>query len=336
MWFGTFGGGLCHYHREMNEFNHYTTDHGLPNNTIYGILEDGEGCLWLSTNKGLSKFDPENKNMHHFTVHDGLQGFEFNSGAFLKTSDGHMLFGGIYGFNYFHPRDISLNTYVPPVVISDFQVNNQDVYLSSNRVRLSHRQNYLSIEFAALSYIIPEKNRYRYRMTPLNATWIEADAQRKATYAHLSPGNYTFQVLGSNNDGVWNMNGAAMHIRIDPPFWQTIWFRISVILMFFACLFFVYHVRTQSIQRMNRMLERRVQERTEALEEANEELQTALENVKTLEGLLPMCASCKKIRDDSGNWHHVDVYIHEHSEVRFSHGLCPECYKNYVKDIESD
>jgi len=197
LWFGTFGGGLSHYHRQKNEFSFLDTKDGLPNNIVYGILEDEEGCLWLSTNKGLSKFNPESRSFHNFTVHDGLQGYEFNSGAFLKTRDGHMLFGGIHGFNYFHPGHIFLNNYVPPVVISDLQVDNRSVSVSSNRVRLSHRQNLLSIEFAALSYIIPEKNRYRYRMVPLNETWIDAGVDYKAMYTHLSPGNYTFQVIGA-------------------------------------------------------------------------------------------------------------------------------------------
>ncbi|MBN2105371.1 histidine kinase [bacterium] len=333
LWFGTYGGGLSHYHRQKNEFSFYNTSDGLPNNIVYGIMEDGEGYLWLSTNKGLSKFNPETGDFHNFTVHDGLQSYEFNSGAFLKTHDGYMLFGGICGFNFFHPGDISLNTYIPPVVISDLRVDDRTVPVLSDRIRLSYRQQLLSIEFAALSYIIPEKNRYRYRMTPLNKTWIDAGSEYKATYTHLSPGNYTFQVLGSNNDGVWNPKGASLHIRISPPFWQTFWFRLFLILLFFGCVYLIYSIRTRSVQRLNRMLEKKVQERTEALETANEELQTALENVNTLEGLLPICASCKRIRDENGDWHQVDVYIRQHSDVRFSHGLCPECYQKYEKEL---
>ena len=326
LWFGTFGGGLCQYLRHENRFIHYTTKDGLPNNIVYGILEDEDGFFWLSTNKGLSKFDPENRNFHNFTVHDGLQDYEYNSGAFLKTRTGHILFGGINGFNYFHPQDISLNTYIPQVVIKDLRVDNRSVHASQDRIRLSHRQSLVSIEFAALSYIFPEKNRYRYRMTPLDDSWIDAGTERKVTYTHLKPGNYTFQVIGSNNDGVWNEKGATLNIRIDPPFWQTVWFKVLLVFLILALVSLVFQIRTQSINRLNRILERKVQERTEAL-------QTALDDVNTLEGLLPMCAACKKIRDDDGTWHQVDVYIRKHSDVKFSHGLCPECYKEYEKQL---
>ncbi|MBN1783092.1 hypothetical protein JW948_18295 [bacterium] len=334
MWFGTFGGGLNRYNRKENRFDHFSIEDGLPDDVVYGILEDGEGFLWISTNKGLSKFEPQTVDFHNFTPSDGLQNYEFNSGAYLETRDGHMAFGGIDGFNYFHPADIALNNYVPPVVISGFLVNNRPrAVTAAKEIVLSHEENYITVEFAALNMVYPEKNRYRYQLLPLEKDWIESGNQRKAIYTHLAPGHYEFRVQGSNNDGVWNRKGTGLAIWIKPPYWKTSWFRILMVVIMLLSAYIILHFRTLSMHRQNQKLEHRVMERTEALAQANEELQTALESVKRLEGLLPICASCKKIRDENGNWQQVDVYVRDHSDVEFSHGLCPDCYKEYEAQI---
>jgi hypothetical protein len=143
---------------------------------------------------------------------------------------------------------------------------------------------------------------------------------RFATYTNLAPGKYTFHVKASNNDGVWNENGTSIKIIITPPFWQTWWFRTIVVIFVISVLVAIYLWRVNRIQQTAIRLEAMVKERTSELEEA-------MNNIKVLKGLIPICASCKKVRDDSGFWRQVEDYISHHSEAQFSHGICPDCMK---------
>jgi signal transduction histidine kinase/ligand-binding sensor domain-containing protein/DNA-binding response OmpR family regulator len=235
LWVGTAGGGLNRLDLESGQFTHFTTSAGLPNNVVYAILPDDEGRLWLSTNRGLSRFDPASGTFRNFDAGDGLQSDEFNSGAAFRSPRGEMFFGGIYGFNYFHPAEIRDNPYVPEVVITGFRRLNrpesvrdtgsvlEHSIVETREIRLPHRDNILTFEFAALDFSAPSKNRYAYRMRGFSDAWIEAGTERTATFTNLPPGSYTFQVRGSNNDGVWNETGASLALVILPPWWRTRW-----------------------------------------------------------------------------------------------------------------
>jgi len=348
-WIGTYGGGLNQMDRASGTFKSYTVKQGLPNNVIYGILEDDHGNLWMSTNMGIVEFDPELETFQNYNVNDGLQDYEFNTGAYCKGSGGEMFFGGINGFNAFHPDSIRPNPYVPPVVITDFKLFNESVPVNvlrskhailkkavsqATEIHLSYKENTITFEFAALSYICPEENQYRTILENLERKWNENGHQRTVTYAKLPPGKYIFRVQGSNNDGIWNKEGRSVRIMIAPPFWQTTWFRVFVVFLFIAFSLVVFEWRTNMIRKRARELQIKVEERTRDLETANKELQVALDNVKTLSGLVPICASCKKIRDDKGYWHQVEEYIHAHSNAQFSHGLCPVCFKKMYPEFE--
>jgi len=173
LWIGTVGGGLNKFDRETGQFTHYTEKDGLPNDAIYGILEDDNGHLWLSTNKGLSRFDPKTETFKNYDVTDGLQSNEFNSWAYCKSRSGEMFFGGINGFNAFHPDSIKDNPYLPPVVITAFKRYNTDETTeiaieekgisAKPAIELTYKDNFLWFEFAALSFRHPEKNRYAYK-----------------------------------------------------------------------------------------------------------------------------------------------------------------------------
>ena len=260
-----------------------------------------------------------------------------------------MFFGGINGFNAFHPDSIRPNPYVPPVVVTDFRLFNESVPVNINdskhvilknavsrtaEIHLSYKENTITFEFAALSYIYPEENQYRTILENLERKWNENGNQRTVTYTNLPPGKYVFRVQGSNNDGVWNREGRSVQIIIAPPFWQTAWFRVFMVFLFVTLSLLVFEWRTNMIRKRAKELQNKVEERTRDLETANKELQVALENVKTLSGMLPICASCKKIRDDKGYWHQVEEYIHEHSNAQFSHGLCPSCFKKMYPEFE--
>ena len=235
LWVGTAGGGLNRLDNESGTFAHFTERDGLPNNVVYAILTDTSGRLWMSTNRGLSRFDPVRRRFRNYDAGDGLQSDEFNSGAAFRSPRGELFFGGIYGFNYFRPEEVRNNPHVPEVVITGFRRGNRyetvrdtgsilrATISETDTLRLSYRDAVLTFEFAALEYSAPAKNRYAYRMVGFNDEWFESGSVRAATYTNLPPGHYTFQVRASNNDGVWNEQGKSLAVIILPPWWRTWW-----------------------------------------------------------------------------------------------------------------
>jgi ligand-binding sensor domain-containing protein/serine phosphatase RsbU (regulator of sigma subunit) len=259
LWVGTLGGGLNLMDRENGTFQHFREKHGLPNDVVYGIIEDDTGCLWLSTNMGISKFDPRTRVFKNYNALDGLQGNEFNGGAFHKGRDGRIYFGGVRGFNVFYPEQITDNKNVPPVVFTDFRVFHKhaslDKHISCAReITLSHKDNVFSFEFVALDFTIPEKNRYAYMMEGFDEDWIHTTAEKRfASYTNLDPGEYIFRVKGSNNDGIWNEEGTSVKIIITPPLWKTWWFQIITVLLAAALVVFIYKMRMKDISHKMRL-----------------------------------------------------------------------------------
>jgi len=271
IWIGTDGGGLNKFDREKIHFTHYRQINGLPNEMIYGILEDDHGNLWLSTSKGISKFNPQAETFRNYDERDGLQSNEFNAQAYLKSKSGEMFFGGINGFNVFHPDSIKDNTHIPPIIITDFQLLHKPVPVgfdeSRNRsilkksitetkeIELTYEDYVFSFEFAALDFHTPEKNQYAYIMEGFEMDWNYTDANRRfVTYTNLDPGEYTFRVKGSNNDGVWNEAGTSIIIVITPPWWATWW--AYVLYGFFIVSLFTWITRFYlNRQRLKHQLE---------------------------------------------------------------------------------
>lgn len=255
IWIGT-NGGLNKYDRKKNCFYHFTEKDILFNDVIYGILEDNNGYLWLSTNKGLAQFNPSTNYIKNYTKEDGLQSNQFSTGAYYKNSDGKLFFGGINGMNEFYPERITKNNYVAPVVITDFQIFNKSINVNSgtilsksitetNAIELTYKENVFSFEFAVLSYTLPQENQYAYMMEGFDKDWIKPGNRRFVTYTNLDPGEYTFKVLGANNDGVWNTKGVQIKIIISPPFWKTWWFLLlsAFLLLSIAALIIYYRMK---------------------------------------------------------------------------------------------
>jgi ligand-binding sensor domain-containing protein/serine phosphatase RsbU (regulator of sigma subunit) len=271
-WLGTHGGGLNRFDPAEGTFTHYRVNDGLPNDVIYGILEDKSGYLWLSTNNGLSRFDPRTETFKNYETRDGLQSKEFDAGAYFQSDEGEMFFGGINGFNAFFPDRIIDNPHEPPVVITNFLLFNKTVpigegssghsilsksIMETDEIVLSHDENFVSFEFAALDFNIPEKNQYAHMMVGVDQDWVQTDYKRRfATYKKLAPGDYIFKVKGSNNDGVWSEEEASIKIIITPPFWETWWFRGAVLLAALSLITVAYRVRTGIIRERNRREER--------------------------------------------------------------------------------
>ncbi len=241
LWIGTFGGGLNKYippvNEEQGKFVSYSEENGMPNNVIKGILEDEIGCLWLSTNKGLSRFNPKEESFKNYDVNDGLQDNEFQELACLKRKNGEMLFGGINGFNSFYPDNINENVFEAETVITDFTISNKSVQIgeeingrvlltnalnNTDQIQLKYWENSFSFEFAALHYAAPKKNQFAYMLEGFDDDWIYTTAEKRfATYTNLASGDYILKVKTSNNDGVWDKTLSELRINVIPPFWKT-------------------------------------------------------------------------------------------------------------------
>jgi DNA-binding CsgD family transcriptional regulator/streptogramin lyase len=236
LWVGTNSGGLNLLDRASGRFASFTSEDGLPNNSILGMLEDRQGNLWLSTSRGICKFSPEGKVRWNFTYRDGLQGNEFMPRSYFQGAGGEMFFGGSNGATGFFPEEIKVNPHVPPVAITAVSVFNRNLNFSGDIGRLQAltlgpKDTVVSFAFAALSYSDPQRNRYAYKIDGLNQDWIQIGNRHEITLSNLRPGSYAFRVKGANNHGVWNEQGATLAFVMRPPWWQTWWFRLPVFLL---------------------------------------------------------------------------------------------------------
>ena len=242
IWIGSSGSGLFKYDVAADSIENFSLSEGLTSAVVYGLLEDNNANLWLSTDDGIFLFNTTTERFTQFGIDDGVQSLEFSGGAYFKDSNGMMYFGGINGFNYFYPDSITINQYVPDVVISDVRVMDERIKGEPNELILSHDQNFVSIEFSALDFSIPRENKYSYILQGFQDTWISTGgSNRTATYTNLPSGKFTFSVKGTNEDGVWNETPASITIIINPPFWNTWWF-ITLILL--SVVFFIYYFGT--------------------------------------------------------------------------------------------
>lgn len=233
LWIGTKGGGLNRLDRQTDRMTHYGLADGLPDRVVYGILPDGSGNLWFSTNKGLCRMSQQGDRFvfKTFTSADGLQSNEFNQGSFLKMRDGTLMFGGVNGLSVFHPDSLHFRNNPPQTRIVSVWINGERRLLHDNQpLPLSHDQNSLIFEFAALDLTHPAQNQYRYQLLhssrwsrPVSDVWMELSTRNSVQLANLHPGNYVLRVLGSNNEGIWSQQPAEVQITVRPPWWATTW-----------------------------------------------------------------------------------------------------------------
>ena len=236
---GTFGGGLNLYKKGEDDFERINEKISLNCSDIYGILSDEKG-YWISTNNGIFKLDEALVSFTHFDLSDGLQSLEFSGGAALRGKDGTYYFGGINGLNYFNPGKIRLNNFIPPIVISKIKVFDKAIKGEQSKLEFGKDENYFSFEFASLDFKNSHKNKYKFILDGLDTKWSYTDANnRRVFYTNLAPGEYTFRVMGSNDDGIWSPNEARVEITILAPFWMRWWF-ISALILFVGGLVSFY------------------------------------------------------------------------------------------------
>ena len=256
----------------------------------------------MATNAGISMFNPETGNFRNFDVNDGLPGNSFDALVTGPSPNGPIYFGGKDGLVMFSPEEIHDNPVVPPVVLTDFQLNNKPAPIGDESVlkrsliethdlTLSYEDRVLTFEFAALNFTAPEKTRYRYMLEGFDTDWTEVGSdRRRVTYTNLDPGEYTLRVMASNNDGIWNEQAASLRLVITPPWWETTWFRAALGFLVFGLMAgaFVWQRRRVLVQQ--RMLEAMVVERTASLAYTKDQLSTLFNtsplgiSLTTLEG----------------------------------------------------
>ena len=303
MWIGS-AKGLSRYLQKSDNFLTYDEQDGLANNFIYGIVEDDNGNLWLSTNNGLSKFNPESETFRNYYAKDGLQGNEFNQNAYAKDPvTGDIMFGGPNGFNIFNPDSLKDNTYPPPVVFTDFLRYNTDDeegrpviekgISERDRIRLSYKDNIITLGFAALNFYNSNENLYRYKLEGFNENWIQLGNTHTVTFTNLDPGTYDLRVIGSNNDHVWNEKGAALGIYLSPPWWKTWIAYLIYTIIIFSVLFVIRKAelnrREQKAQiRESALRIKATEAEKHALEVENERKSRELEEARRLQlSMLP-------------------------------------------------
>ncbi len=287
LWIGTSGGGLNKLDKARKEISTLDLHSSLANMSIYGILQDDHHFLWLSSNQGILKAHPDSGLVNRYTLSDGAQeSFYFQS--CLEARDGKMYFGGGEGYNVFHPDSIKNNEYIPPVVLTGLAINYEDVSIGeardgrvilnksitqTDKLKLNYRDKVLTFKFAALNFSASYKNHYSYKLVGYDENWINADNTPLAQYMNIPAGDYIFRVRGSNNDGVWNLDGARIKISIAPPFWKTWWFKTLVVISLLGIILVYIQLRTYRLIVQRDKLEALVRERTAQLKLEIEERQ---------------------------------------------------------------
>ncbi|MBN2600758.1 MAG: hypothetical protein JXR87_02050, partial [Candidatus Marinimicrobia bacterium] len=328
IWVGT-NQGLNRIHG--GEICHYATAEGLFDDVIYGILEDDRNCLWTSGNGGIYCIDKSEIEKYDqgkldrisylsFGISDGMKTTEcsYGSPSGWKTSDGNLWFPTIKGLVTIDPARIYEDRLVPNVIIEKIAFNGNGQKPDEDLIIPPGLGN-VEIKYTALSFRDPQKVQFRYQLQGFDKDWIEVDKRRTAYYTNLKPGKYMFQVSACNHPGIWNDTGAAIEFTLKPHIYQTIFFYLIMGILMVGLFIGTYRFRVMQLRRREIILQKRIND--------------AIAEIKTLGGLIPICASCKKIRDDRGYWNQVEKYISEHTEAVFSHGMCPDCMEKYYGDF---
>ncbi|MBV6477629.1 MAG: hypothetical protein HGGPFJEG_00368 [Ignavibacteria bacterium] len=290
LWIGTINRGLNKFIRKTNSFKRFTTDNGLPDNTIRAIENDIKGNLWISTNNGISRFNIEKETFKNYENGDGLQSREFNDRSSFKTSDGILYFGSINGINFFNPDEIKDNPYLPGIALTDFKLFNKSVKNSANNpylkknitetelINLSYKESVISFEFASLIFNNVSKNKYAYKLEGFDKDWTYCGKIRFATYTSIAPGDYVFRVKGSNNDDLWSEDCASVSLSISPPYWKTWWFKMFGVLSAASITGLTYSRKLNKIRQEKKAQEEFSRKLLESRENERKKISSGLHN----------------------------------------------------------
>jgi ligand-binding sensor domain-containing protein len=327
LWIATYGGGLSRL--KDGKLASFTSRDGLLSDALYSVLEDDEGRLWMSCNRGI--FRVAKRNLEDFAAgrvksiesiafddSDGMKSRECNGGSpgGWKTADGRMWFPTLDGVAMVDPRQIKSNTLPPPVLIEQALVNGRPLHAGD---RLPPGSERFEFRYTGLGFVAPGEVRFSFKLEGYDREWVDVGPRRVAYYTHLAPGNYVFRVIAANEDGVWNRAGASLSFSLKPHFYERRWFVAGVGLVIVLTAAGFYRLRLLQHRRREAGLQERIQD--------------ALAKIKVLSGLLPICAWCRKVRDDTGYWSQIETYVKDHSQADFTHGICPDCMKTHYPQV---
>ncbi len=258
IWIGTSGRGLLVFNPKEHLLKTFQIKDGLIGNDVYGIEEDSNGILWISTENGISCIDPNLTKVRNFDRNDELLGNQFNPGSHFLSSKGEILFGDTKGFILFSPDKMKANPVPPKVILTSLSINNKlvDIHskdspleesiMAASAIKLSYHQNSLTFNFVANNFVLPNKNNFKYRLVNYDNNWIEAGNQNYATFTKIPPGRYTFEVMACNNDNVWSKVPTSIRITISPPFWFS-WYAYLIYLIILVVV--IYFIRKEVRER---------------------------------------------------------------------------------------
>jgi signal transduction histidine kinase/ligand-binding sensor domain-containing protein len=276
IWIGT-SSGVNIFNKTDSVFSYYSNNDGLPSNIIYDIIEDDSNNLWLSTGSGIVMVDPGKKISNNFRIIDELRDREFNLNAIYKSDDGELFFGGVDGMVSFYPDSITVNSYIPPIritsIIKESEGKRQKINVYTDGFKLTNKEYSFTIEFSALDYTNPAKNRYAYQMEGISDQWIDIGTLRSLRFTNLPPREYTFNVKGTNNDGVWNDTPTSMIIRILPPWWRSAYAIFAYVVLVLVLIIMIVKRRERNLINAKRKLEASVVARTAEIELQKEKLE---------------------------------------------------------------
>lgn len=258
MYIGSIGGGLTIYNPKTAKFTYLSEARGLANGVIYKILEDNAGKIWLSTNRGISSYDPDSRKFKNYFSHNGVQQSPFVTGSGIKLTDGRLFFGGTDGINYFHPSQLYTNKNVPSVILTDLKIANQSVVPGpdsqidedisvAKEMHLDYGQNF-SLSFAALNFTSPQENRYFYKLEGFDKEWNSVGNASTAMYTNLDPGTYTFLVRATSDAGEWDSPLKSIRVTVKPPFWRTYYAYTLYFLLFAGILWTIRYLGIQKLK----------------------------------------------------------------------------------------
>jgi len=276
IWLGT-NTGLYNINIKTKTYKQFLIKNDQSTAVVYGILVDKRNNIWYTSNNGLTEYNPKNRTFQHYTYYEGLQSNEFNQNSFFQSDDGTFYIGGINGINLFNPENIQPDNLIPPLIIDKLEilyepvtpVSHPDILrkkiCETKSITLSYKQATFSFEYIALSFRQPDRIDYRYMLEGYDNTWIEAGNRRIATYTKVPPGEYNFKVLNTNNYGIWSKAPISIKIIIPPPYWQTNWFKFSLILIILSSFYIFFYLKIKSIKYQKVLLAKTVEEKTNTL-----------------------------------------------------------------------
>ncbi len=325
IWIGT-STGVNRFNKRDSVFTYYSVKDGLPSNIIYDIIEDKNQDLWFSTGSGLAMFNATTQEFKSYSINEGLKGVEFNLKAVYQAANGDVYFGGMDGVIAFHPDSLEDNRFIPPVVITSFekeragQKHKLNVY--TDQLELSYKDYSFTIEYAALDYTKPFKNRYAYKMVGLRDEWEEVGNRHFVHFTNLPSGNYTFLVKGTNNDGIWNEVPTRLDIHILPPWWRSSYAYGSYVLFGFLWVILIIRWRERKLLKEKRLLEDGIRQRTteialqkERVEESEAKLKSTISSLNDLVFVLDQEGVFQEFYNPGNQdpiYEDPDFFLHKH------------------------